>query len=139
MVRHPHPIVFDSILESTLRSLNNILERLHASVFFYLFVNPDHYSQVGSYLPAAIILSAVVTLGGLHRWIDAGWHLVKDPNDERGRRRQWRRRPRQLGSMAAILLQGFAMGSAALLGLKRIACLPVQVSNPYSPWAHPHH
>ncbi len=106
-----------SIIESTLRSLNNILERLHASFFFYLFVNPDHYSQVGSYLPVAILLSAVMTLGGLRFWIDAGWELVKDPSDEKGMRRKWNRRSRVLGRAVSMLACCFGIGGALLLAL----------------------
>jgi glycosylphosphatidylinositol transamidase len=51
-------------IESTLRSYNNLLERLHASYFFYLVPKPHHFIPVGHYLPAAIILGASVTFGG---------------------------------------------------------------------------
>lgn len=52
-------------LESTLRSFNNLLERLHASYFFYLLPFPDHFIPVGNYLPAAVLLGASLTVGGL--------------------------------------------------------------------------
>jgi glycosylphosphatidylinositol transamidase len=51
-------------IESTLRSYNNLLERLHASYFFYLVPKPHHFIPVGHYLPAAIILGASITIGG---------------------------------------------------------------------------
>lgn len=51
-------------VESTLRSFNNLLERLHASYFFYLMPMPHHFIPVGHYLPAAVILGASVTIGG---------------------------------------------------------------------------
>jgi glycosylphosphatidylinositol transamidase len=51
-------------VESTLRSFNNLLERLHASYFFYLVPMPHHFIPVGNYLPAAILLGASVTIGG---------------------------------------------------------------------------
>lgn len=51
-------------LESTLRSLNNLLERLHASYFFYLMPQIDHFIPVGNYLPIAVLLGASITLGG---------------------------------------------------------------------------
>lgn len=51
-------------LESSLRSLNNLLERLHASYFFYLLPRPGKFIPVGHYLPAAILLGASVTIGG---------------------------------------------------------------------------
>ncbi|ORX35566.1 putative GPI-anchor transamidase [Kockovaella imperatae] len=51
-------------IESTLRSFNNLLERLHASYFFYLIPRSGKFIPVGHYLPAAILLGASVTLGG---------------------------------------------------------------------------
>lgn len=51
-------------IESTLRSFNNLLERLHASFFFYLLPHPDYFLPVGHYLPAAVILGASVTIAG---------------------------------------------------------------------------
>ena len=51
-------------IESSLRTFNNLLERLHASYFFYLLPSPGKYLDVGHYLPAAILLGASVTLGG---------------------------------------------------------------------------
>ncbi|KAK4687828.1 GPI-anchor transamidase subunit GAA1, partial [Tremellales sp. Uapishka_1] len=51
-------------LESSLRSLNNLLERLHASYFFYLLPLPEKFVPVGNYLPAAILLGASITIGG---------------------------------------------------------------------------
>ncbi|ORY26329.1 Gaa1-like protein [Naematelia encephala] len=51
-------------LESTLRSLNNLLERLHASYFFYLLPRPGKFLPVGHYLPSAIILGASITIAG---------------------------------------------------------------------------
>ncbi|ODN72678.1 hypothetical protein L202_08117 [Cryptococcus amylolentus CBS 6039] len=52
-------------LESTLRSYNNLLERLHASYFFYLLPRPGRFLEVGKYLPAAVLMGAGLTLGGL--------------------------------------------------------------------------
>ena len=52
------------VLESTLRSYNNMLERLHASYFFYLLPRPGWFLPVGHYLPAAVLLGASITVGG---------------------------------------------------------------------------
>jgi glycosylphosphatidylinositol transamidase len=58
-------------LELSLRSLNNLLERLHASLFFYLYLRPGWATKVGSYLPAGILIGSGVTIRGLGRWRDA--------------------------------------------------------------------
>lgn len=51
-------------VESTLRTFNNLLERLHASFFFYLVPSQEQFLPVGHYLPSAVLLGAAVTLGG---------------------------------------------------------------------------
>ena len=52
------------VVESSLRSYNNLLERLHASYFFYLFPRPGKFIPVGNYLPSAVLIGASITLGG---------------------------------------------------------------------------
>jgi glycosylphosphatidylinositol transamidase len=42
-----------------------MLERLHASYFFYLLPSPGHFIPVGNYLPSAILLGSSVVIGGL--------------------------------------------------------------------------
>lgn len=63
------------VLESTLRTTNNLLERLHASFFFYLFLGVNNFLKIGNYLPLAIIISAALMFGGLGEWVGAGWTL----------------------------------------------------------------
>ncbi|KAJ9123212.1 hypothetical protein QFC22_001406 [Naganishia vaughanmartiniae] len=81
------------IMESSLRSMNNLLERLHASFFFYLLPHPGWFHKIGAYLPAAILLGAGMTFRGLGVWVDAGWETVRlGGSQEIG----WKRRDRQV-------------------------------------------
>ncbi|KAI6204381.1 hypothetical protein M3Y94_00667800 [Aphelenchoides besseyi] len=43
------------IVEAGFRSLNNILEKLHQSYFFYLLVSPHHFLSIAYYFPALAI------------------------------------------------------------------------------------
>ena len=61
------------IIESTTRTMNNLLERLHASFFFYILTSAQSFVKIGGYLPAAVIMSIAMTLGGLALWVQAGW------------------------------------------------------------------
>ncbi|KAH9854210.1 Gaa1-domain-containing protein [Lenzites betulinus] len=61
------------VLESSLRTCNNLLERLHASFFFYLFVAPGTFMKIGSYLPSAILVGTAMLFTGLGVWVNAGW------------------------------------------------------------------
>ncbi|GMK58324.1 hypothetical protein CspeluHIS016_0503560 [Cutaneotrichosporon spelunceum] len=51
-------------IEGAVRSANNLLERLHASFFFYLLPAADRFIPIGHYLPSAVLLGASLTLGG---------------------------------------------------------------------------
>lgn len=48
--------------------MNNLLERLHASLFFYLYLRPGRTHKVGSYLPAAVLIGAGLSILALGRW-----------------------------------------------------------------------
>ena len=61
------------IIESTLRTMNNLLERLHASFFFYILTDAVHFNKIGSYLPSAILISVAMMFHGLDTWVAAGW------------------------------------------------------------------
>lgn len=56
------------LIESSLRAVNNLLERLHASLFFYLYLRPGRTHKVGSYLPAAVLIGAGLSILALSRW-----------------------------------------------------------------------
>lgn len=60
------------IVEATMRSFSNLLERLHHSQFFYLLTSPEKFVQLGVYLPVAILLSIAMTLGGISIWMREG-------------------------------------------------------------------
>ncbi|KAK0855315.1 Glycosyl phosphatidyl inositol protein transamidase complex subunit [Friedmanniomyces endolithicus] len=44
--------------ESLFRSINNLLEHLHQSFFFYILLNANRFASIGNYLPAAMLLQA---------------------------------------------------------------------------------
>lgn len=60
------------IIEATMRSFSNLLERLHHSQFFYLLSSPEKFVQLGIYLPVALLLSIAMTLTGISKWMQEG-------------------------------------------------------------------
>lgn len=88
-------------MESSLRSMNNLLERLHASFFFYLLPHPGWFHKIGAYLPAAILLGAGMTFRGLGLWVDAGWRAV---NVGSAKEIRWGRRDRQVHIASFIIV-----------------------------------
>ncbi|KAJ6502346.1 Gaa1-like protein [Mycena sanguinolenta] len=61
------------IVESTLRTTNNLLERLHASFFFYILTTPERFLKIGSFLPSAVLIGVAMMFGGLKLWSDSAW------------------------------------------------------------------
>lgn len=61
------------VIESTLRTTNNLLERLHASFFFYIMTGPEIFLKIGSFLPSAVIVSVAMMFAGLYEWVKASW------------------------------------------------------------------
>ena len=58
--------------------MNNLLERLHASFFFYIMATPSSFLKIGSYLPSVVLVAASLMFGGLREWVNAGWIEVED-------------------------------------------------------------
>lgn len=57
------------VFESIFRTLNNILEHLHASFFFYILINTHRFVSIGTYLPSAMLIALCYTLNGLSSYL----------------------------------------------------------------------
>ena len=53
------------LVESTFRSLNNLLEHFHQSFFFYLLPQPHRYVSISQYMPPAIVFACGLILQSL--------------------------------------------------------------------------
>ncbi len=60
------------VIESTFRSLNNILEHLHQSFFFYLLIESRRFVSIGTYLPSAMLVATSFTVMAIYFWIQSG-------------------------------------------------------------------
>ena len=58
--------------ESLFRSINNLLEHLHQSFFFYILLNTNRFVSIGNYLPAAMIIAGSFTITALALWVQSG-------------------------------------------------------------------
>lgn len=56
-------------VESICRSLNNLLEHLHQSFFFYLLMQSNRFVSIGTYLPSAMAVAAGFTIMAIHLWV----------------------------------------------------------------------
>ncbi|KAL8656611.1 MAG: hypothetical protein Q9210_000149 [Variospora velana] len=59
-------------VESTFRSLNNLLEHFHQSFFFYLLIQAQRFVSIGTYLPSAMLVAVNFTIMAIALWILSG-------------------------------------------------------------------
>lgn len=59
-------------VESIFRSLNNLLEHLHQSFFFYLLMQANRFVSIGTYLPSAMLVAVNFTIMAIVLWIQSG-------------------------------------------------------------------
>ncbi|CAK9801470.1 Glycosylphosphatidylinositol anchor attachment 1 protein [Anthophora quadrimaculata] len=56
------------IVESIVRSLNNLLERFHQSFFFYLLPSTDTYISIGLYIRSLVLIIAAIFVKAFSMW-----------------------------------------------------------------------
>jgi glycosylphosphatidylinositol transamidase len=59
-------------VESLFRSLNNLLEHLHQSFFFYLLLEAKRFVSIGTYLPSAMLLAMSFSIMAMSLWVQSG-------------------------------------------------------------------
>lgn len=99
--------------------MNNLLERLHASFFFYIMTGPVTFLKIGSYLPSAVIVSVAMMFAGLYEWVNAAWfrdNTVAGPNTDKvegeltTEQPKWVRRRRPVLQVLGILIATHMFG-----------------------------
>ncbi|KAI1371915.1 Gaa1-like protein [Hypoxylon crocopeplum] len=69
------------LVEGMFRSLNNLLEKLHQSFFFYLLIHKHRFVSIGTYLPSAMLIAVNFTIMAIALWVKSG-HKGVDPTAE---------------------------------------------------------
>jgi GPI-anchor transamidase subunit GAA1 len=59
-------------VEGLFRSLNNLLEHLHQSFFFYLIMQAHRFVSIGTYLPSAMCIAASFNIMSIALWWQTG-------------------------------------------------------------------
>ncbi|KNE59663.1 hypothetical protein, variant [Allomyces macrogynus ATCC 38327] len=71
-----------AVLESTFRSLNNLIEKFHASYFFYQFLSIDSFIPILHFLPSTALLNVALIISAMNLWTrtDASAGSVSPPD-----------------------------------------------------------
>ncbi|KAL2179461.1 Gaa1-like protein [Thermothelomyces heterothallicus CBS 202.75] len=67
------------VIEGSFRSLNNLLEHLHQSFFFYLLMQRERFVSIGTYLPSAMLVAANFTIMAIALWAKSGQPTEGEP------------------------------------------------------------
>ena len=67
-------------IESLFRSLNNLLEHLHQSFFFYLLIQANRFISIGTYLPSAMLIAVNFSITSIALWVASGRSTEPIPN-----------------------------------------------------------
>ncbi|KAL1988387.1 hypothetical protein VTN96DRAFT_10070 [Rasamsonia emersonii] len=67
-------------VESLCRSLNNLLEHLHQSFFFYLLMQTNRFVSIGTYMPSAMLIAANFTIMAVALWLRSGYKAAISPS-----------------------------------------------------------
>ncbi|XP_038654636.1 glycosylphosphatidylinositol anchor attachment 1 protein [Scyliorhinus canicula] len=62
-------VTVGKVFEGIVRKLNNLLEKLHQSYFFYLLPSLTRFVSIGYYMPAFVFLILILLLKALDLWI----------------------------------------------------------------------
>lgn len=60
------------VVDSTMRSVNNLLEKFHQSFFFYLLLSTKYFVSIGTYLPLAVLVAVAFAVSALGCLLSAG-------------------------------------------------------------------
>lgn len=126
MLVFPSLNILCRVMESTLRTTNNLLERLHASFFFYLLVGTETFLKIGSYLPSAIIIGIAMLFTGLNEWVTAGSIWTPEQLGEKATdaaapsgQGQWTRRRRPVLPALAVIIATHLAGILTFFTITR--------------------
>jgi glycosylphosphatidylinositol transamidase len=72
-------------VESICRSLNNLLEHLHQSFFFYLLMQANRFVSIGTYMPSAMLVAGNFSIMAIALWMRSGYQAAISPPGSRSR------------------------------------------------------
>jgi GPI-anchor transamidase subunit GAA1 len=116
---HLRIIIIPRTIESTLRTMNNLLERLHASFFFYIMTGPQTFLKIGYFLPSAILISVAMMFHGLSIWVNAAWihDINSGPTEKKNSLSsptppsiKWKKRRRPVIAVLGIMISTHILG-----------------------------
>ncbi|OXV09155.1 hypothetical protein Egran_03082 [Elaphomyces granulatus] len=126
-------------VESLCRSLNNLLEHLHQSFFFYLLMQANRFVSIGTYMPSAMLLAGNFSVMAIALWMRSGYHAAISPPCSRARHDDTQSETQKLHAADAhskegngvngVLERQLALPLSFVVGLHFLGVVPLYVFN----------
>ncbi|KAI1635788.1 Gaa1-like protein [Biscogniauxia mediterranea] len=115
------------LVEGTFRSLNNLLEHLHQSFFFYLLMHKDRFVSIGTYLPSAMLIAANFTIMAIFLWVRSGRAVV--PADCAKETQEKQQEPTAVQTSTTAIERDMFLPLALVVGSQFLGAVPLFVFN----------
>ncbi|KAI9219095.1 Gaa1-like protein [Blastocladiella britannica] len=92
-----------SLIESTFRSLNNLLERLHHSFSFYVLLTPWWFVPISVYVPAVVAANAALLVSAIEQYLVVGEGPLPDASSKATVPGDATRHPRNIAAVALVV------------------------------------
>ncbi|XP_066603061.1 glycosylphosphatidylinositol anchor attachment 1 protein isoform X2 [Prorops nasuta] len=104
------------VVESIVRSLNNLLERFHQSYFFYLLPSTDRYISIGLYIRPLALLITAVFIKAFCMWqrLQISNSNTEDEEKENKEKKQEEVEQFDVGAVASEILWSHIFGAVAM-------------------------
>ncbi|KAL4944871.1 hypothetical protein BDV06DRAFT_219928 [Aspergillus oleicola] len=123
-------------VEGLCRSLNNLLEHLHQSFFFYLLMQTHRFVSIGTYLPSAMLIAGNFTIMAIALWLRTGYYnaAAAAPQDEKKSEKAQLATGDQVvsntqASMETVEERQLALPLTFVVGLHLLGLVPLYIFN----------
>lgn len=112
-------------IESLCRSLNNLLEHLHQSFFFYLLMQSNRFVSIGTYLPSAMLLAGNFTIMAIALWMRTGYYPEAKPHETESKKVSAKNKAKT----SLVPERNLALPLSLVVGLHLLGLVPLWVFN----------
>ncbi|KAI1491740.1 Gaa1-like protein [Biscogniauxia mediterranea] len=117
------------LVEGTFRSLNNLLEHLHQSFFFYLLMHKDRFVSIGTYLPSAMLIAANFTIMAIFLWVRSGRAVVPADGDGAKETQEKQQEPTAVQTSTTAVERDMFLPLALVVGSQFLGAVPLFIFN----------
>lgn len=117
-------MAFGRTVEGICRSLNNLLEHLHQSFFFYLLMQTRRFVSIGTYMPSAMLVAANFSIMAVALWVRSGYRAAIQPGTPGKKEKE-----KSDNSVNGVLERPLSLPLSVVVILHFIGAIPLYILN----------